>query len=249
MDRNSWHEGFTNCFEMVDINKHRFHLVQILKDIYKDIGLSNFLGFKGGSAAMFFHDLPRFSVDLDFNLLNPGEEENVYPKVREILLKYGTIYDEARKHFGPLLVLDYGKSERKLKVEISRRDFEDRYEIRDLLGIGIRVMTKDHMFSHKLCALMDRPVTVNRDIFDCWHFAREHTAIDSRIIELRMQMPLNDYLEHCISYLESRSDKGILDGLGELLENDMKPFVKNDLRSELISLLKFYREYPINMES
>jgi hypothetical protein len=47
---------------MVDINRHKFLLVQILKDIYTDIELSNWLGFKGGSALMFFYDLPRFLI-------------------------------------------------------------------------------------------------------------------------------------------------------------------------------------------
>ena len=54
----------------MDINRHRFFLVQILKDIYSDIELAKYLGFKGGTALMFFYDLPRFSVDLDFNLID-----------------------------------------------------------------------------------------------------------------------------------------------------------------------------------
>jgi len=54
---------------MFDINRHRFYLVQILKDVYSDLELANYLGFKGGTALMFFYDLPRFSVDLDFDLL------------------------------------------------------------------------------------------------------------------------------------------------------------------------------------
>jgi predicted nucleotidyltransferase component of viral defense system len=54
---------------MVDINRHRFLLVQILKDIYADLELANCLGFKGGTALMFFYDLPRFSVDLDSTCL------------------------------------------------------------------------------------------------------------------------------------------------------------------------------------
>ena len=70
---------------MVHINKHKFFLIQILKDIYSDIELANCLGFKGGTALMFFYDLPRFSVDLDFNLLNPAKEKTVYEKVRTIL--------------------------------------------------------------------------------------------------------------------------------------------------------------------
>ena len=32
---------------MVSINKHKFFLTQILKDIYSDIELANCLGFKG----------------------------------------------------------------------------------------------------------------------------------------------------------------------------------------------------------
>lgn len=60
---------------MIDLNKHKFLLIQILKDIYSDIELSNSLGFKGGTALMFFYDLPRFSVDLDFNVLDADHEK------------------------------------------------------------------------------------------------------------------------------------------------------------------------------
>ena len=91
---------------MVDINKHKFFLAKILKDIYSDIELANYLGFKGGTALMFFYGLPRFSVDLDFNLIVTNKESLVYQKVRKILLKYGTIHDEAEKFYGPLIVLN-----------------------------------------------------------------------------------------------------------------------------------------------
>ncbi|KKK57122.1 hypothetical protein LCGC14_3057660, partial [marine sediment metagenome] len=84
---------------------------------------------------MFFYDLPRFSVDLDFILLDAEKEDMAYRKVHQILLKYGKIFDEAKKFHGPLVVLDYGVNERKLKVEISNRLFENRYEIKNLLGI------------------------------------------------------------------------------------------------------------------
>lgn len=78
---------------MVDLNKHKFFLLQLLKDIYTDMEISSSLGFKGGTALMFFYDLPRFSVDLDFNLLDPAKEKQVYEKVRTILLRYGGIHD------------------------------------------------------------------------------------------------------------------------------------------------------------
>ncbi|MCF8380786.1 MAG: nucleotidyl transferase AbiEii/AbiGii toxin family protein [Bacteroidales bacterium] len=230
---------------MIDLNKHKFLLIQILKDIYSDIELSNSLGFKGGTALMFFYDLPRFSVDLDFNLLDKEHEDMVYKKVRKILLKYGRIHDEAKKHYGPFVVLDYGYDERKLKVEISNRVFENHYEIKNLLGINIKVMVKEDLFAHKLCTLLDRVIITNRDIFDCWFFMEKRTPINKYIVESRMKMSLSEYLQKCIDLLESMNDIGLLQGLGELMDSSIKKFVQTKLRSETISLLKFYKEFPI----
>ena len=229
----------------MDINKHKFFLVQILKDIYTDMELANYLGFKGGTALMFFYDLPRFSVDLDFNLVDLSKENIVYDKVHKILLKYGKIFDEAKKFYDPLVVLDYGFEERKLKVEISNRQFDNSYEIKDLLGINMKVMVEQDMFAHKLCALLDRSSITNRDIFDCWFFMQKQTAINISIVESRMGVLYSDYIQSCIEQLESISDKGLLQGLGELMDVKMKKFVQTKMRSEVISLLKFYKEFPI----
>jgi predicted nucleotidyltransferase component of viral defense system len=230
---------------MVDINKHKFFLFQILKEIYEDKELAGILGFKGGTALMFFYNLPRFSVDLDFNLLNPDKEDMVYGKVREILLKHGTIHDEAKKFYGIICVLDYGVGERKLKVEISNRSFNDHYEIKNLLGVNMQVMIAPDMFAHKLCAMLDRTAITNRDIFDCWFFMNNKTPINKSIVETRMAMPLADYLQKCIDTLEGMSDKGMLNGLGELMDEDMKKFVRTKLRTETITLLKFYKQFPL----
>jgi len=53
---------------MIDIQTHRLFMIKILKDIYSNFELSSLLGFKGGTALYLFYELPRFSVDLDFNL-------------------------------------------------------------------------------------------------------------------------------------------------------------------------------------
>lgn len=230
---------------MVDINRHRFFLVQILKDIYADLELANCLGFKGGTALMFFYDLPRFSVDLDFNLLDVQKEDIAYRKVRQILVRYGKIFDEAKKFYGPLIVLDYGINERKLKVEISNRVFENRYEIKNLLGINVKVMVQEDMFAHKLCALLDRNTTANRDIFDCWFFMQRQTPVNIGIVESRMSRSFSKYIQACIEHLESMSDKVLLQGMGELMDSKMKRFVQVKLHSEVIKLLKFYKDYPI----
>jgi predicted nucleotidyltransferase component of viral defense system len=230
---------------MLEINRHKFFLVQILKDIYSDIELASILGFKGGTAMMFFYDLPRFSVDLDFNLIVRDKQNLVYEKVRSILLKYGKLADEAKKFYGPVLVLDYGAGERKLKVEISNREFDNQYEIKNFLGINIMVMAEADMFAHKVCALLDRETLTNRDIFDSWFFMQRQTPINKKLVEERMQMPYTDYIQKCIDKLESLSDSGLLHGLGELMDPEIKTFVKTKLRKEAISLFRFYKEYPV----
>ena len=230
---------------MIDTNKHRYLMLQILKDIYSNLELANFLVFKGGTAMMLFHNLPRFSVDLDFNLLKIEEEEKVFEKIRTILLKYGKIDDEAKKFFGLIFVLDYGSGERKLKIEVSNRQVENKYEILDFMGINMLVMTEEDMFANKLCALLDRKAIANRDIFDCWFFLQKRTAINEQIVKQRMRKPLPDYLQDCINTIEFLPNKSLLDGLGELVNPELKTFVRNKLRTETVTLLRFYKEFPI----
>jgi len=230
---------------MIDINKHRFYLFQILKEIYADPEISSYLGFKGGTALMFFYDLPRFSVALDFNLLDPSKVDLVYDKVRSIILTHGSIYDEAKKHFGPILVLDYGLNERKLKVEISSRNFNDRYEIKNLMGQSIKVMVREDLLAHKLCALLDRPTITNRDVFDIWFLLSRKIPVNPKIIEARMEKTLSDYLSDCISTIENINSKKLLFGVGDLLDGKMKSLVRNKLKDEVLEYLRFYQKYPI----
>ncbi|HKK10404.1 MAG TPA: nucleotidyl transferase AbiEii/AbiGii toxin family protein [Bacteroidales bacterium] len=230
---------------MLDINKHKYFLVSILKEIYSDAELATLLGFKGGTAQMLFYDLPRFSVDLDFNLLDQAESATVYHKVRTIISKYGRIRDEAEKHFGLLVVLNYEDLERNLKVEISNRKFKDRYETKHFLGIAMKVMVKPDMFAHKLCALIDRNMLTNRDIFDIYYFLKQRTPVNKHIIEARMNQSFQKYLDVCISQIEAIPSSSLLNGIGELVDNDMKSFVKLKLKSETIQLLRMFQEFPV----
>lgn len=230
---------------MLDINKHKFFLVTLLKDIYADTELATALGFKGGTAHMLFYGLPRFSVDLDFNLLAPEKTQILFKKIRDIIRKYGIIRDEAQKHFGLICVLDYGEHERNLKVEISNREFPDRYEIKHFLGIAMKVMVKPDLFAHKLCALLDRNTLTNRDVFDIYYFMNQRTPINQTIVEERMHKPLGAYLDDCLSRIEKIPPKSLLHGMGELVDSKMKTFVREKLKPETLQLLKIYREFPL----
>ena len=193
---------------------------------------------------MFFHNLPRFSTDLDFNLLDPEKEAEVHDRVRKIILKYGKIHDEAIKYYGIIIVLDYGIGERKLKIEISNRLYDNHYEIRNYLGLQMRVMVKEDMFANKLCALLDRTEITSRDVFDCWFFLKERTSLNKEIVESRMGMPIEEYLDKCIASVQDISEKSLISGLGELTEGEMKNFVRHGLKDELISLLAMFKAFP-----
>ena len=62
-----------------DISKHRNVLLMILKDIYSDATTSPSLGFKGETALHLFYNLTRFSIDLDFDLLDE-EKKNMFSR-------------------------------------------------------------------------------------------------------------------------------------------------------------------------
>ena len=108
----------------------------------------------------------------------------------------------------------------------------------------MRVLVKEDMFAHKLCALLDRTEITSRDIFDCWFFLKERTSINKAIVESRMGMPIGQYLDRCIESVQGISEKSLISGLGELTEGEMKNFVRHGLKEELISLLILFKEFP-----
>ena len=228
----------------MDINKHRYYMMQVLLAIFRHPELYRLLGFKGGTSLMLFHGLTRFSTDLDFNLLDASQSENVYHLLHQLLLKFGTIDDEAMKFYGPILVLNYGKGERMLKIEVSNRDYPNHYELKSLLGTDIRVMTMPDMFAHKLCALGER--ITPRDIYDVWFFLQNRTDINAEIVSLRTGMSVSDYAMQCAGKVRGYSSRILMQGLGEvLLDNDAKQFARTQLIPDTATALELFATYPL----
>lgn len=229
----------------LDTATHKNILIKILKDIYSDPTIGPILGFKGGTAALLFHGLGRFSVDLDFDLLDAEKEDYVFDWVKKILESYGTLKEEDKKRFNLFFLLSYDEKvegAQNIKVEINRRDFGSRYEVKSYLGIPMKVMIKEDMFAHKIVAMYERIGTTNRDIFDVCFFLQNNWDINRKIVEKRTEMPFKEFLQKCIELLEEMDDKNILSGMGELLNNKQKAWAKAKLRTETIFLLKLKLE-------
>lgn len=216
-------------------------LLRILKDIFSDDSVAPFLGFKGGTAAYFFYGLDRFSVDLDFDLLDNAKEKHVFEQIKKILSVYGKLKEAEAKRYNLFYLLSYQdkvEGARNIKVEINRRDFGSKYEVKSHLGISMKVMVKEDMAAHKMVAMLERIGKTNRDIYDVCFFLKNNWPINKKIIELRTKVSFKQFLQKCIHSLEKISDRSILAGIGELLNAKQKAWVKSKLRAETIFSLK-----------
>lgn len=226
---------------MLNRQKHEIVLRNVLKDIYSDNLLAAALGFKGGTACYLFYDLPRFSTDLDFNLLDADKQKEVFEKLKIIVGKYGTIGEARLKRKTIFIIFSYEKGTQKVKIEVSVRDYKDDFEIKSFLGISTLVMLKKNMFAHKLAAVTDRKKIANRDLFDINYFFQQNWDIDERIIELRTGKSLKEYLRYLADFIDKEvKENVILDGLGEVLREDQKDWIKRNLKKDIIFNIKNY---------
>lgn len=232
---------------MLNKEKHQLIMGQILRDIYADTSIAPLLGFKGGTCAHFFYNLPRFSVDLDFDLFSTEATTQswVFEKIKEILKKYGEIKDSHIKRYTIFMLLSYGDTDHNIKIEVSTRELiphiKDYYELKEYLGISMLTAKREYLFASKLAALTSRSETAMRDIYDIWYFAKNSWDINPEVIKSRIGKTVKEHLSDCIVVIERIKDNQILQGLGELLNEKEKIWVKNNLRKEAAFMLKNYQ--------
>jgi len=230
---------------MTDITKHKNIMIKILKDIYTDNTLGPVLGFKGGTAALLFYGLDRFSVDLDFDLLDETKEDYVFKQIKKILENYGTIKEAQKKRFNLFYLLSYiekAQGEQNIKIEVNRRNFDSKYEVTNYYGISMLVMTKEDMFAHKMVAMYERIEKTSRDVFDVWYFLQNDWPINKQIVENRTKMSYREFLSNSIKALEKLNNNNILAGMGELLDKKQKIWAKTNLKKDVLFLLKMRLE-------
>lgn len=223
----------------LDIERHKAHLINILTDIFKDSLLSSKLAFKGGTAAMLFYKLPRFSVDLDFDLIGPVE--GLYERMTDLLGKNYKIIDSNDKFYTLFWKVSYGTGLANVKVEISTRDnVDNHYDLVQLYGVGIKVMSSPDMVAHKMIAVMERKITANRDIFDAHYFLGSPYGVEMNydVIKKRTGKEPKEFFSDLLEFVTKVDNKNILDGLGELLTESQKDWARMKLKSELIGLIQ-----------
>lgn len=228
---------------MVNIDLHRSIFINILRAIYTDPLLRNILGLKGGTAAMLFYELPRFSVDLDFNLLEPTKKVAVFERLKEILAKFGTLTQTTDKQYTLFFHLSYRNGERNVKVEVSKRSSKSEYLPKNYLGISMLVMKEEDMAAVKLAALITRKKLATRDIFDLWFFLKNNWQINKKLVEEDTGLSFIETLVKAQEKVKTVRRTELLAGLGELLDAKLKTWVKEKLVEETLFYLRLYQKF------
>ena len=178
------------------------------------------------------------AIDLDFDLLKETKEDFVFDRIERIIREYGTVKEKQKKLNTLFFLLSYGERDQNIKVEINRRNFGSRYEVKSYLGVSMLVMVREDMFANKLVAMLERKKIANRDVFDVWHFLKNRWPINKEIVERRTKSSFKDYLKQCIKFVKDLSDRAILAGIGELIDAKQKAWIKAHLKKDTAFLLK-----------
>jgi len=216
---------------------HKQILIKILIDIFK--GFDEKLGFKGGTCAYLFYDLPRISLDLDFDILSPFAKEDI-DIMRTMLTKHGIIKDFREKRFTIFFLLDYEKNAPNIKIELNKKVWENNiYKPIWFLGVGMKIVDESTLLTNKIVALSDRKMSVARDIFDVYYFLKLGLRLNESLIKERTGKNIKDYLKFLVPFIQKTyTPKNILQGLGEILEEKQKEWIKKELIQETIKEIK-----------
>jgi predicted nucleotidyltransferase component of viral defense system len=220
---------------MLNKQRHGIILKSILADIFRGEQLSAQLIFKGGTCLMMFYGLDRFSTDLDFDIRD-GAEEIDANTLDSIIAKYITIDEKIsrKKRFTYIWIGSYEAGAQKIKIEINQRARSNNFDIKNYLGITIPTMTKEDMMANKLAAILDRKTLQNRDLYDAHFMFIKLWEPNAEILESRVGMSIISYYKELIKVLDDKNcNKNILNGLGEVLEENQKVWVKNHLIDSL----------------
>ena len=225
-----------------DKHKHTSVMAQILRDIYTNDTLKNSIGFKGETALYLLYNLNRTSVDLDFEIINNEINDSIKQKIVKIAGKYGRIKNVDDKRYTYLVLIIYEKYQKNLKIEILKRQTPNKFEVKNFLGTPILVATKETLLSTKLSAFLTRRNHASRDTFDLWYMLKNSFELDDKLVKFWTNQDTVSALKQAISKTEKLNKKTMLAGLGELVDETQKSFIKNQLQQELLFQLRLRLE-------
>lgn len=224
--------------------KHKYQLYRLLTAILEHNYLANTLYFKGGTYAAMRGILNRFSIDLDFDLVDKTQKPRVREELDNIFTKLKLkIKDQSREHLQFYLEYPARVGERNtLKLEITDLvSPNNEYEAVRLLELGLicQGQTTPTMFANKMYGAMARYAKTGhlagRDFYDIHQFFLQGLLVKQDVVEERSGLKYGEYLEKLWDLIKNElSEEYLYQDLNPLLPGkDLRAIVKT-LKRELL---------------
>ena len=167
---------------LFESNVHKRYLSLLLTELAKTFPEK--IAFKGGTCAYFFYNLPRFSFDLDFDILRQFSATDI-DMFREAIARHGRAREFHDKQNTLFCLFDYGKDHPNIKIELNKRLWKNNvYKLVWFLGVPVAIADEATVLTNKLVALTDRKSAVARDLYDCWYFLKSMGVMMAPFIPL-----------------------------------------------------------------
>ncbi len=227
---------------------HKAVLLRTLTGIADDVFLASLLRFKGGTCAALLGWLDRFSVDLDFDLVEIDRMDEVRSHLVALFDVFGLrVVDESK--IVPQYVLKYAAPEGSrstLNLDITTMaPRANIYETLRLTAIDrfLTCQTRETMMANKLVALTDRfkhhGTMAGRDVYDIHHFFEHGVRYEERVIVERTGKGAREYLEELVVFIETHvTERALMEDLNVLVPYERLKRVRNALARETVMFLR-----------
>ncbi len=211
-------------------------IIEIVQDLGKSKAGSQ-IAFKGGTALKLFFDLPRYSEDIDYDILPGASAEGLIGIITDRCTRKGwEITDSALKYHTILVELRFSGPDRNfhVKIEISTREKELKTSILPLRGVPIVTLEPSFLMTEKLFTFLDRQA--GRDIFDAWFILNGAHPLDEPMIAHAFGNR-SAFFQELLNTVRKADPKRILRDTGKLLNQDYRNWIQTSFLSDLDRLI------------
>jgi len=227
---------------------HKMQLYRLLTALVDEEKIATQICFKGGTCAAMLGFLDRFSVDLDFDLLEKADKKILRQHFHQLFVRQGLeIKDESQTTLQFLLRYEAEPNQRNtIKLDILDQGCKaDVYQPQYLPEIDrfMNCQTIETMFANKLVALVERfeknKSIAGRDLYDTHHFFMKGYNYEAGVIKERRGVGASEYLGQLINFVEKYITQTVINqDLNTILPPEKFNQIRKVLKNETLTLLQ-----------
>lgn len=180
-----------------------------------------FLYFGGGTMLRLCHGLDRYSVDLDFWIIDPRQAATLFGRLEQYLARFYMLKDAAAKHYSLVFELKTAAYPRSLKIEIRTEDRKPETEQAIAFSphadrqVLLQAMTLQQMLLLKTAALLDRGEI--RDAYDLEFLVKRGLQLSGE----------KTMAEDILKRIDAFKKTDYTSKLGSLIEPEKRPYYRD----------------------